>query len=324
MLGKSARMKQPCRVDTLLATYNGEQFVECQIESILNQMDSGCRLLIRDDGSSDGTRHLVQRFVSREPRRVVLVDDRGPKLGVCRNFGRLVECSDADYIAFCDQDDVWLPGHISTPLARIQAVEQDVGANMPVLAHTDLVVVDENLQTIAPSFWSYSNIDPYHGSKLNRLLIQNVVTGCATMINRALTRWAFPMPRMGVPMIDWWLALVASAFGRIETIPAKTVLYRQHVNNLVGADRYDWPYIMHRAWEVVCHSWVATCLRRSQWQAEVFLQCYAAKLPAANRKMLSDFVNLSKTGFLERRLLLVKHGLFGTSRLRNLGWLMMI
>ena len=317
-------MKNPSRVDILLVTYNGERFVECQIESVLEQMDSGCRLLIRDDGSSDGTLHVLRRFVSREPRRVVLVDDRGPRLGLCANFGRLVEHSDADYIVFCDQDDVWLPGRISTPLERIQAAEQDAGANTPVLAHTDLVVVNENLETLAPSFWSYINIDPYQGSKLNRLLVQNVVTGCATMINRALLRWAFPIPRSGVPMHNWWLALVASAFGRIETIPAKTVLYRQHSNNHVGADPYDWQYILHFALDVVCHGWVATCLRRSQLQAEVFLQRYAANLPPTKRRMLSDFVNLSKTGFLERQLFLVKHGLFGTSRLRNLGWLMMV
>jgi glycosyltransferase involved in cell wall biosynthesis len=317
-------MKQRCRVDVLLATYNGERFLERQIESILEQMDSDCRLLIRDDGSSDGTLSLVQKFVSQEPHRVVLLNDQSPRLGVCANFGRLIEHSDADYVAFCDQDDIWLPGHLSTPLERIKAVEQDLGANTPVLAHTDLVVVDENLQTIAPSFWSYLNIDPYHGSKLNRLLIQNVVTGSAMMINRALARWACPIPQSGVPMHDWWLALIASAFGRIETIPAKTVLYRQHSGNHVGAKHYDWRYISHLALKVVCHSWVATCLRRSQLQADVMLQRYAASLSPTNWRMLSDLVNLSKTGFLERRLLLMKHGLFGMGRLRNLSWLMMI
>jgi glycosyltransferase involved in cell wall biosynthesis len=252
------------------------------------------------------------------------LNDQDPRLGVCANFGQLIEHSDADYVAFCDQDDVWLPGHISTPLERIKAVEQDLGADMPVLAHTDLVVVDENLQTIAPSFWSYLNIDPYQGSKLNRLLIQNVVTGSAMMINRALVRWACPIPRTGVPMHDWWLALIASAFGRIETIPTKTVLYRQHSGNHVGAKHYDWQYISQLALKAVYHHWVATCLRRSQLQAEVILQRYAASLSPTNWRMLSDLVNLSRTGFLERRLLLMKHGLFGMGRLRNLGWLIMI
>jgi len=321
---EGAAQMQRHRIDILLATYNGERFVEGQIESILDNMDSRCRLLIRDDGSTDRTLHLVRRFISREPRRGVLVDDRGPRLGVCANFNRLIEYSDADYIVFCDQDDVWLPGRISTPLERIKAVEQDVGANMPVLAHTDLVVVNEDLQTIAPSFWSYSNIDPYRGSKLNRLLVQNVVTGCATMINRALKRWAFPIPRTGVPVHDWWLGLVASAVGRIEAIPEKTVLYRQHSNNLVGADRYAWRHIMRRALEVICLGSVTACFRRSQWQAKVLLQRYAASLPPTHRGLLSSFVNLNKAGFLERRLLLVKHGFLGRGRLRNLGWLMMI
>ena len=317
-------MKQPCRVDILLATYNGERFVERQIQSVLDQMDSGCRLLIRDDGSSDGTLRLLQRFVSREPRRVVLVDDRGPRLGVCANFGRLIEYSDADYIAFCDQDDVWLPGRISTPLERIKAVEQDAGANMPVLAHTDLVVVNENLEPIAPSFWRYGNLDPYCGSKLNRLLVQNVVTGCATMVNRALTRWVFPIPRTGVAMFDWWLALVASAFGRIEAIPEATVLYRQHVNNHCGATRYDWRYVLRWAVEVFRHRAVATCFERDRLQAAEFLRRYAMGLSPQHRRMMDAFVNLENAGFLKRRRLLLKHGFLGTGRLRNLARLLAV
>jgi glycosyltransferase involved in cell wall biosynthesis len=317
-------MKQRCRVEILLATYNGERFLERQIESVLEQMDSGCRLLIRDDGSTDGTLILLQKFVAQDPHRVVLLNDQGPRLGVCGNFGQLIEHSNADYVAFCDQDDVWLSGHISTLLERIKATEQDLGANTPALAHTDLVVVDENLQTIAPSFWSYLNLDPYRGSKLNRLLIQNVVTGSAMMINRALARWACPIPKTGVPMHDWWLALIASAFGRIETIPAKTVLYRQHSNNHIGARNHDWRYITHLALKLAYHNWAATCLRRSQLQAEAILHRYAASLSPTNGKMLSDLVNLNRTGFLARRLLLVKHGFFGMGRLRNLGWLMMV
>ena len=117
-----------------------------------------------------------------------------PRLGACRSFGRLLAQAEADYMVFSDQDDVWLPGRISTPLAQIKAAEKKLGVGTPLLAHTDLMVVDENLRSIAPSFWSYSNLNPYGGSRLNRLLMQNVVTGSATMVNRALARLASPIP----------------------------------------------------------------------------------------------------------------------------------
>ena len=250
MPGESVPMKPQSRIDILLATYNGGRFVQRQIQSVLAQMDDRCRLLIRDDGSTDATLPLVRQFVAQHPDRIVLFDDGSSHLGVCGSFGRLLEHSDADYLVLCDQDDVWLPGRISRPLERIQRVERELGASTPVLAHTDLVVVDENLRPIAPSFWSYCNIDPHHGSVLNRLLVQNVVTGCATVVNRALARLACPMPH-SAPMHDWWLALVASAFGRIEAVAEPTVLYRQHSANRLGATCYNWQYVCHRAAELI-------------------------------------------------------------------------
>ena len=323
MPGESVQVKPQCRIDILLATYNGERFVERQIESVLDQMDDRCRLLIRDDGSSDGTLSLVRQFVARQPGRIVLLDDGGPRLGACGSFGRLLEHSDADYVVLCDQDDVWLPGRISKPLERIQAVERELGAGTPVLAHTDLVVVDENLRTIAPSFWSYSNIDPYRGSGLNRLLVQNVVTGCATVLNRALARLASPIPK-GAPMHDWWLALVAAAFGRIEAVSEPTVLYRQHSDNRLGATCYDWQYVFHRAWEMFGWGAVAKSIYQTQRQAIALRRRFARSLPPRHRAAVIAYVRLRNTGFLNRRLQLLKYGFLKTGRLRNLAWLMMI
>ena len=260
-------------------------------------MNAGCRLLLRDDCSSDGTLAVVRQLASRHPDRIVLFEDDGPRLGACGSFGRLLKYSDADYVVFCDQDDVWLPGRIEKPLQRIQAVERQWGRQTPVLAHTDLVVVDENLRTIAPSFWSYSNLDPARGSQLNRLLVQNMVTGCATTINRALARRACPIPPTTL-MHDWWLALVASALGRIEAVPERTVLYRQHPNNRLGATRYDWRYVIDRAVDIFCRGAVLRWRRTTQQQAAEFLRRYAADLPPHHRVALAAYVDLENAGFL--------------------------
>jgi glycosyltransferase involved in cell wall biosynthesis len=323
MPGESVKAASQSRIDVLLATYNGERFVARQIESVLKQMDQRCRLLIRDDGSSDGTVSVVRQFVAEQPGRVILLDEKGPRLGACASFSYLLEHSDADYLVLCDQDDVWLPGRITKPLQRIQAVEQELGTGTPVLAHTDLVVVDENLQVIAPSFWAYSNLNPYRGSGLNRLLVQNVVTGCATVINRALARLACPIPR-GSPMHDWWLALVASSFGRIEAVPEKTVLYCQHSDNRLGATCYDWPYVFHRAWEMLNWGAAAKTLRQTQRQAVALRRRFVRTLPPRHRAALTAYVGLRDTGFFNRRLQLLKYGFLRTGRLRNLAWLLMI
>ncbi len=317
------KSRQPERIDILLATYNGEQFIERQLQSVVEQMDGRCRLLICDDGSTDGTRSIIERFVARQPAHIVRLEGGSPRLGPCRCFGRLLSHAEADYVTFCDQDDIWLPGHISLPLARIQAAEAALGADVPLLAHTDLVVVDENLRPIAPSFWAYSNLDPYGGSRLNRLLMQNVVTGSATMVNRVLARLASPIPR-AAPFHDWWLALVAAVLGRIDVIPEKTVLYRQHANNCVGATCYGWRHVMRRAADVLLRDATTRCFRRDQRQALALWQRFAAQLPPREKWAIEAFVSLKRAGFVDRRLSMLRHEFLGTGRLRNLGWLMWI
>jgi glycosyltransferase involved in cell wall biosynthesis len=310
------------RVDILLAAYNGGNYISCQIDSVLNQMGSGCRLLIRDDESSDNTLSIVRQYAS-ENSNIILLEDQDSRLGICGNYNRLLQNSNADYIAFCDQDDVWLPGHISKSLAAIKTMEWQSGVDTPVLAHTDLVVVDENLRTIAPSFWAYGNLNPLHGCRLNKLLVQNVVTGCATTINRALARLASPIPQQAL-MHDWWLAIIASALGRVQSIPDKTVLYRQHLKNKVGATSYNWQYVMHCACKVLFWGAANQCFQKTQRQAEAFLSRFAAILQSNHREAVGAYVNLKRAGYFARRMQLLKYGFLRTGLLRNLGWLTMI
>jgi glycosyltransferase involved in cell wall biosynthesis len=321
--GEDSTMQPSERIDILLATHNGERFIEQQLESVVEQMDRRCRLLIRDDASSDGTVAIVRRFIERRPEQIVLLEDGGPRLGACGCFGRLMEHSNADYVTLCDQDDVWLPGRISKPLERIQAVEWELGRQTPVLAHTDLVVADEDLHPIAQSFWSYGNLDALRGNGLNRILVQNVVTGCATMVNRALAQRASPIPSAAL-MHDWWLALVAAAFGRIEAVPATTVLYRQHHGNRLGATRYGWRYVIRYARDALCRGAIGQWHLATQPQALEFHRRYADQLPPQQRELVAAYVSLQDAGFVDRRMQILRHGFFKTGPLRNLGWLLKI
>ncbi len=219
---------------------------------------------------------------------------------------------------------IWLPGRIAKSIQRIKAIEQQYGSATPVLAHTDLVVADEELRTIAPSFWLYSNIRPDRGQGLNRLLVQNVVSGCAAAFNRALVRLACPVPENSVPMHDWWLALVAAAFGQIVAIPEATILYRQHGTNCLGATRYDWQYVMRRIGSLACHGGVTQQLHVSTEQARTFLQRFADRLDRQASAILHDFLAIRSVGFFGRRRLLLKRRFFGSGRLQNLAWLTMI
>ena len=233
-------MSTPALVDILLATYNGAAYLAPQLDSLLAQTHGHFRLLVSDDGSSDDTLAILQRYESAFDGRLVLLPSArpagAPGGGVLRNFERLMRASADDdraaYIAFCDQDDVWLPEKTARLLAALQALEARHGSAAPCLVHSDLTVVDQDLQVISPSFAAYQRIAPVDVTP-RTLLSVNQVTGCATMINRALLQLALPLPPE-VVMHDWWLALLAGSGAR-QFVPEALIRYRQHGRNQVGA-----------------------------------------------------------------------------------------
>jgi glycosyltransferase involved in cell wall biosynthesis len=221
-----------------MATYNGAKYVEEQIKSIQAQTISDWSLLIRDDGSQDDTLDRVLCYSQNDNRISVLQDELG-NLGVSENFACLMQVAlnnGADYVAFSDQDDIWHPNKLQILLDKITEIESGSKANLPTLVHSDLEVVDEAMCTINSSFMGYAGISPAN-PRLEHLLCQNIVTGCACLINRALLKLALPIPK-GVPIHDWWIALLALSCGKIGYVDQPLVRYRQHSQNIVGV-KYD-------------------------------------------------------------------------------------
>ena len=139
-------------VDILMATYNGELYLEEQIKSIIKQSYKNWILYIRDDGSKDNTLKIINRYTYKYPDKIKLIaDDRG-NLGSNMNFKELMQYSKNEYCMFCDQDDVWLEDKIKLSLDKIKKLENKYGKNTPILVHTDLKVVNEKLDEISESF----------------------------------------------------------------------------------------------------------------------------------------------------------------------------
>lgn len=227
------------KVVIVLATYNGARYVGEQISSIGGQTFTDWTLLIRDDGSTDGTNQLLEAASADDGRITVLSDGRG-NLGPIGNFGALLDAArelDADYVFLSDQDDIWLPHKLSDELACLSAAEKAHGVDTPLVVHSDLTVVDPSGSTISSSFMSYEHFRHDDKQPIKTLLAQNFVTGCTVAVNRTLLELALPIPRE-VVMHDWWLALCAATWGRLAFLPRSTVLYRQHGRNQVGSKGY--------------------------------------------------------------------------------------
>jgi glycosyltransferase involved in cell wall biosynthesis len=304
-------------VDILLATCNGESYLEEQIDSILAQTHLDWNLIIRDDKSEDSTLVIVDKYLKKFSDKIYLISENKDilRLGASKNFGKLLEYSYSDYIFFCDQDDIWLNNKIEISLSKIRSLETKYGKNCSLLVHTDMKVVDKNLNELSKSFFEYQNLNPEHGYLLRRLLIQNVVTGCSTVINKALKDFAYPIPSESI-MHDWWLALVAVTFGKIEYLDIPTVLYRQHSQNDVGAKKWNFSYIFSRVFNP---NRIHDYFKKTVAQSEFFLSKYKSVLNQDDYSLVKTYISLSTENFWKKRFLLIKNGYYEPGDLRNLG-----
>jgi len=304
-------------VDILLASFNGEAFLQEQWASILGQSYKNWRLFTRDDESIDSTVEIIQELIRQEPEKILFADETLQVGGACATFAILLEKSTSDYVMFCDQDDVWLPNKISKTLETMKSAEQQYGTDTPLLVHTDLQVVDEQLQTIAPSLLKYQHLSPQSGSQLNRLLPQNVVTGCTVMINRPLVKLATPIPNEAI-MHDWWLALVAALFGQIVFLNEPTMFYRQHSRNCIGAKRWGLRRILQQMQQpgVVRESMLNTMR-----QAQAILDRYCDQIPTASRTTIKAYAALPFMPKTERIRTVFRYRFFRQGMVRSIGFL---
>ena len=221
-------------VTILLATLNGEKYLKAQLESIAAQTYENWQLVVGDDGSTDQTLEILKEFQKEHPNQVTIYENNPPFGSAKGNFINLLRNSYGPHFMFCDQDDVWKRDKIYLTLQKMEALETRYGDKVPILVHSDLSVVDENLEMVAESFFQYANLPKR--VMLNRLIVQNSVTGCTVMINRCLQQFflrQLPIPK--IIMHDYWAALIAKVFGKIGFVNEPTMLYRQHGHNSVGA-----------------------------------------------------------------------------------------
>ena len=223
-------------VTVLMATYRGKQYLEQQLDTILAQTVP-VKILISDDGSDDGTREMLENYAGWSPEQVFLHHRTQHTGGAAGNFFWLMQEALKDekneYIFFSDQDDAWENNKVSVMLHRMKVLEKGLGKQCPILLYSDMEVVDEDLYEISPSFAAYTHQDPDRSS-FAELLVENQVTGGASMINRALLTHCAMEPEICC-MHDWWIALTASCFGVIEFMPRVLSKYRQHGDNVLGA-----------------------------------------------------------------------------------------
>lgn len=218
-------------IQILMSTYNGKKYLREQLDSILKQ---DCEklgiaegfLLVRDDGSTDGTQEILQEYEEKYPEKLHWL--QGQNQGVIRSFFDLLQNADKDmnYYAFSDQDDYWMSDKLSSGIRRLEELS-DKGA--PNLYCCRPKLVDANLQELPEGVKR-----PVMRPAFENALIENIVTGCTIVMNQALRNMVImKLPEFTV-MHDRWLYLVASCFGNVIYDETPHICYRQHGGNVVG------------------------------------------------------------------------------------------
>lgn len=293
----------------LMATYNGEPFLQEQIESILGQSFTDWSIFIHDDGSSDGTNSIIDRYIKRFPEKIYRVD--GASTGCARNnFFYMLGRVEADYYMFCDQDDVWMPTKIAKTFSRMKEIER---SDVPSLVFTELSVVSSDKTVIAEKMSSYQNLDCTNLS-INHFLIQNVVTGCTMMIDRRLRDMMILATNIeNIRMHDWWAGVIAAAFGEISFVEEPTIWYRQHDDNSVGAQNDN--SVEYQINRVKNKESMRYSLELTRMQAKEAVEVF--HLPKEH--IISQYANCMNMGKIKRLVFYFKNGILKTGIARLLG-----
>ena len=263
------------KVTVLMSTYNGEKFLEEQLDSIFAQKGVDLYLVVRDDGSKDGTVSILHDYQKKKKNMIVIED--GSNLGPCKSFLKLIrENVDSDYFALADQDDIWDEDKL------------EVAINM--IKNDDISLYFSNLRIVDAENNYIRNSHDFPQLTNNKFAFLSVPlpTGCTIVYSRGLANIVAEAALDDYSMHDTWLYGVCSLFGKVFYDFEPHICYRVHGNNVVGAlnnnrgiigVKREIKYMLNR-----------TSRYRSR-NAEVLLEKFSEVLDEEKRNKLKKMVN---------------------------------
>lgn len=213
-------------VGILMSTYNGEKYISQQIDSLLNQKGINIEIYVRDDGSKDKTKSIIQEYMKKYPCIHFIQDDKN--LGPAGSFMELIyNTPDHDYYAFCDQDDIWKENKVIEAVRQIE----EKGCKKPYLYCSNQMLYVDGQETNMRF-----NHEPQHN--LLCVVMHNYISGCTMVMNKQLRDIIIKQESrpssQTLRMHDTWIMLTANLFGEVIYDNNSYIDYRIHQNNTVG------------------------------------------------------------------------------------------
>lgn len=207
------------KVAILLSTYNGEKYLKEQLDSILAQTYTNFELIIRDDGSKDNTVKIIKEYIEKTDKEITLIE--GKNLGFIKSFFDLLKRGNADYYAYADQDDIWLPNKIELAVNSLNKLDDRV----PNMAFSNVDYYDTEMNFIGKG--DSKNKKP---SFLNSLY-ECINQGMTMVINKKAREYIIDNIPEKCFFHDWWTYMICTAFGNVVQDDVVTVKYRRAKTN---------------------------------------------------------------------------------------------
>lgn len=297
------------RVQVLLSTYNGEKYIDDQLKSLLSQKSVELHIIIRDDGSSDGTVGKIHKYIAQYPGQISMTENEN--LGVVGSFFDLIgRATDGyDYYAFCDQDDVWNDNKLIKGIFLLTQKSQ----GQPLMYCAATQMVDQHLAPL--NIWPNS---PPKKLSLYNALIENVCVGCTMIINKKalnIVRSNPPFNLKNVIMHDWWIYLVVSTFGEVVFDSEPSILYRQHQSNALGGSTDGWMDKWKKRSRRFLNGQNHHILSN---QAKEFKTVYTQLMDIKQRNEVNELIQIQQQNVVKRVIYILKTPFYRQSRIDNI------
>ena len=211
-----------CKISIAMTTYNGEKYLKEQLDSLYSQTLLPDEIVVVDDCSTDSTSDILEEY-HKSKGLIYIINDTN--LGVNKNFEKAIRLCKGEYIAICDQDDIWLTTKIERSINKLREIEKN---NLPSLVTSEKIDIDK-LGEIIYRPKQKGDSDEYYISLFNHYM-----QGCTMFMNRKLLEYILPLPDRKEIMYDVFIGLTASMVGNKYNIGEPLMYYRRHENNVTG------------------------------------------------------------------------------------------
>ncbi|TDS13696.1 glycosyltransferase family 2 protein [Sphingobacterium paludis] len=278
-------------ISVALCTYNGGRYLRKQLVSIVNQSYPVSEIIIVDDCSSDDTISVIEEFMAKYKFIKLYVNERN--MGSNQSFRKAISLTNNDFIALCDQDDIWMTSKLESQIKEMCKIPD---FSTPTVIFHDSLVIDSHDNVIAPSFLKIRGLRPT-AVTFRSILLNNIVTGCTCLINRGMKDAVLKSNMDRIIMHDYLIALIAYGFGKAIYLDEKLMSYRSHSASVTEKNVIT---LRSRAKDFVNRIRNNSYLTPMIEQGISFQKDYGKYVFGGNVKVLNNFVSLRNASLLKK------------------------